>query len=96
MPVNPAAEHGVFPLPTAISIFDVRRKDREALFNIRAGVYSYSELIEKADEKLKRIEELYQKSDLPAEPDCDYAEKLLISMRGGFYSKRKDSNHRFR
>lgn len=64
----------------------VRRKDKEELFKIRAGVYSYSELIEKADKKLERIEELYLKSDLPAEPDCDYAEKLLISIRDGFYS----------
>lgn len=64
----------------------VRRKDKEELLRIKAGIYSYSDLIEKADTKLKKIEELYKKSDLPAEPDFDYAEELLVSIRDRFYS----------
>jgi uncharacterized protein len=64
----------------------VRRQDKEELLKIRAGVYSYTELIEKADSKLLRIEKLYKKTDLPSEPDYEYAEKLLLSIRDQFYS----------
>jgi uncharacterized protein len=63
----------------------VRRHDREALLRIRAGEYGYEELIDMADKKLKRIEELFQKSDLPAEPDRGYAERLLVSIRNETY-----------
>jgi len=63
----------------------VRRKDKEELLKIKSGFYSYSELIEKTDAKLEKIEELYKKSDLPSEPDIEYAEKLLVAIRDQFY-----------
>jgi len=66
----------------------VRRKDREELLRIRSGVYSYDELLERADGKLKRIEMLYAKSDLPDVPDKEYAEKLLIQIRRDYYQKK--------
>ena len=67
----------------------VQRKDKEELFKIRAGEYEYTELLEKADQKLKRIEKLFKKSDLPTEPDYNYAEKLLFSIRDQYYLRDK-------
>jgi hypothetical protein len=65
----------------------VRRNDKEELLKIRNGEYSYEELIEKADQKLNKIEKLYRNSDLPLQPDTEYAEQLLISIRTQFYSE---------
>jgi hypothetical protein len=67
----------------------VARNDREELMKIRAGAYSYQELIEKAEQKLKRIEKMYRESDLPDIPDYEYAEKLLVTIRSDFYSGKK-------
>jgi hypothetical protein len=63
----------------------VRRTDAEELLKIRAGEYSYTELLQRADAKLARIREIYRTSDLPAEPDHEYAERVLISIRTDFY-----------
>jgi hypothetical protein len=63
----------------------VRREDNAELLKIRAGEYSYPELIEKARIKLERIQELFRKSGLPDEPDCHYAEKMLVAIRKNAY-----------
>jgi hypothetical protein len=47
----------------------VRRPDREFLLKIRSGVFSYEELLEQANEKIARMDELYRQSDLPEMPD---------------------------
>ena len=45
----------------------------------------YEDLVKQAEEKIERIKELYERSDLPDMPDRDQAEELLITMREGFY-----------
>jgi len=65
----------------------VERQDREELLRIKSGQYSYEELLDRADEKLKRIEMLFEKSTLRHEPDREYAENLLIELRGARYRK---------
>jgi uncharacterized protein len=63
----------------------VRREDTTELRKIRDGEYSYPELIEKARIKIERIQDLFGKSGLPDEPDCQYAEKALVSIRKRMY-----------
>lgn len=64
---------------------NVRRTDREFLLKIRAGEFSYEELVELANEKIYQIDELYEKSDLPEQPDLIKAEEILVKMREILY-----------
>ena len=64
---------------------NVRRHDREFLLKIRSGVFSYEELVELANEKVFQIEELYEKSDLPEQPNLEKAEEVLIEIREMLY-----------
>ena len=63
----------------------VHREDRDFLLRIRAGDFEYEELIGMVEEKMIRIEELYGRSSLPDEPDCQKAEDLLVRIREEFY-----------
>lgn len=64
---------------------NVRRHDREFLLKIRSGLFSYEELVELANEKVFQIEELYEKSDLPEQPNLEKAEEVLIEIREMLY-----------
>jgi len=64
---------------------NVRREDREFLLEIRAGVYSFEELVDLANEKIGEIELLYNQCDLPESPDITKAEELLIEIREKLY-----------
>lgn len=63
----------------------VRRNDRESLLQIRSGIFSYEELVERANEKVMKIEDLYKKSGLPDAPDLFKVESVLIYMRDELY-----------
>jgi len=63
----------------------VRREDREFLLKIRSGVFEFDELMQMVDEKMERINRLYEKSDLPDLPDIAKAENLLVQIREDFY-----------
>ena len=63
----------------------VHRNDREWLLRIRAGEFAFYELMGQVEEKMARIEELYQRADLPEKPDAAMAEGLLVRMREEFY-----------
>jgi uncharacterized protein len=63
----------------------VHREDREFLLRIRKGEFEYDELIEMAEDKMKKIEGLYAVSDLPDRPDVQKAEELLVKIREEFY-----------
>jgi len=64
---------------------NVFRSDREYLLGIKAGNYSFDELVKIADEKMVLIEEAYDKSSLPEAPDPELAENLLVRIREEFY-----------
>lgn len=64
---------------------NIRRHDREFLLKIRSGVFSYEELVKLANEKVFIIDELYEKSNLPDQPDLEKAEEILIEMRETLY-----------
>ncbi len=66
--------------------FSVRRtKDRDFLWEIRQGKFAYEELVEKATEKMQKIELLFDRSDLPDAPDEATLNELLIKLRSTFY-----------
>lgn len=65
----------------------VRRPNREYLLSIRKGDFMYEDLVKQAEEKILKIQELYEKSDLPEIPDRNKAEGLLVRMREEFYKR---------
>jgi len=64
---------------------NVRRPEREFLLNIRSGAFDYQELVDMANNKIQHIDELYEKSDLPEQPDMMKIEVLLVEMREHLY-----------
>jgi hypothetical protein len=65
----------------------VKRPNREELLDIKYGKYEYEELITKAHEKLKQIDEIYSKSILPDKPQRDKVEEILVKIRIDFYNQ---------
>jgi hypothetical protein len=64
---------------------NVRRKDRDYLLSIRRGDFLYDDLVEKANDQIARIYELYKTSDLPETPDIEASDKLLCFLREKLY-----------
>jgi hypothetical protein len=64
---------------------NVRRAERDWLLRIRAGEFSYDELVARAEEKIAVVNELFAKSDLPETPDLLVGESVLIRIRKEFY-----------
>lgn len=60
---------------------NVRRNNREELLSIRRGEYSYETLLREAEEKIKKLEDVYETSSLPEEVDKKIVEKLLLEIR---------------
>ncbi|OKL40005.1 nucleotidyltransferase domain-containing protein [Pontibacter flavimaris] len=65
----------------------VRRPNREFLLQIKAGAFEYAELLAIAEERIARMDELYEASDLPEEPDTERLNKLLVGVLKSFYKK---------
>jgi len=66
---------------------NVFRKDREFLLKIRTGEFLYEDLMEMANEKITRIEQLFAVADLPDQPDEAASNKLLVEMRECLYEE---------
>jgi len=64
---------------------NVRRPNREQLLSIRRGEYDYDHLISEAEDKIKRIDEIYKDSTLPPNLDRGFVDVLLIQIRKEFY-----------
>jgi uncharacterized protein len=67
---------------------NTRRPNRDYLLHIRSGAFEYEDLLQQAEEKMKWIEELYQQSSLPEEPDEKAVNSLLVEMRREFYAEK--------
>ena len=65
-----------------------KRPDRDYLLSIRSGVFEYDHLLMMAEEKMQKIEMLYEHSTLPELPDSDVVNELLVRMRKLFYTNR--------
>lgn len=59
----------------------VRRPNAEELLKIRRGEVKLDELIEQAEEDIKRLDEVFAKSSLPKEVDRDWVNNLLLKIR---------------
>lgn len=64
---------------------NVLRPNREELLDIRLGNHTYKELVDGANGKIKRIDELYKISELPAETDKSFIDGILLQFRKHFY-----------
>ena len=63
----------------------VKRPNRGELLKIRNGYWQYDELIEKANLKMKAVEQAYISSQLQEEPNLAEIEKILIDIRHKLY-----------
>ncbi len=66
---------------------NVFRNDRNFLLSIKEGKFEYDELLMNAEELKNELPALYQKSDLPGEPDVQRIDELLIKMREAYYGE---------
>jgi uncharacterized protein len=66
---------------------NVRRANREALLEIRAGNFDYEVLLERAAQKIAQIEQAFEESTLPASPDMQKIETILCSIRRQWYAR---------
>lgn len=64
---------------------NVRRPNREDLLDIRRGIFEYKDLMERAEAKVAKIEQLYQDSSLPPKPNKALIEQILVDIRKAFY-----------
>ncbi|MGZ3159297.1 MAG: DNA polymerase beta superfamily protein, partial [Burkholderiaceae bacterium] len=64
----------------------IRRSDRDELLAIKAGRFSYEDLMAKAALELESIDESFASSQLQGEPDLDQIEKWAIEIRKAWYS----------
>jgi len=59
----------------------VKRPDREVLLEIRAGKWSYEQLMEAVDKENKKVDELYKTSNvLPNKPDLNAIDNLCMEL----------------
>ncbi|MFD2717864.1 DNA polymerase beta superfamily protein [Hymenobacter monticola] len=63
----------------------VRRPNREFLLQIRRGEFDYEELVAEAEKLVQRVETAFASSHLPAMPEKEVAEQLLLRVRRQFY-----------
>ena len=60
---------------------NVRRQNREQLLDIRKGVYEYDILVKEAEDKIRKMDEVFEKSTLPEEVDIKIVQDLLLEIR---------------
>lgn len=70
----------------ASGILQVRRPNRTELLEIKRGVFKYDVLLEMADKKLQRINNLYESSVLQESPDITIGNNLLVEIRKSVYA----------
>lgn len=66
---------------------NVWRKDREFLLDVKQGKYEYDDLLTKAELLKNELPVLFQRSNLPGEPNADSINRLLVDMRENYYKK---------
>lgn len=64
----------------------VARPNRQQLLDIRNGKWEYEELLTRAEEKMKAVEQAYTRSKLPEQPDIESSTKLLVALRLKLYA----------
>jgi hypothetical protein len=64
----------------------VRRKNAQELIDIRKGKVDLESLLDRAEQDIKEIDDLFKNSELPDFVDKDFMNSLLISIRKEFYN----------
>ena len=64
---------------------NVRRPNREQLLSIRRGEYDYGQLVGEAEDKIKRMDEIFLNSNLDPVLDREFVDELLIQIRKVWY-----------
>ena len=59
----------------------VRRPNAEELLKIRKGEFDLETILNKANEDLDKLNEVYKNSNLPEEVDREFVNDLLIQIR---------------
>jgi hypothetical protein len=67
---------------------NIRRKNREELLSIRRGEYDYDKLVGEAENKIKRMDDVFEESGLPKTIDRDFLDVLLIKIRKEYYGRK--------
>jgi predicted nucleotidyltransferase len=67
----------------------VRREDAKELLDIRHGKVNLEMLIAMADDEINKMDEIFDKSNLPDDVDPTLVNKLLIAIRRNFYGIHK-------
>ena len=69
-------------------VLNVRRPDAEELLNIRAGGWTYEEVVEYAEEMDNHVREvLYKTTSLPKKPDVKLAAELIMTLQDMTWKK---------
>jgi hypothetical protein len=67
---------------------NVRRNNREELLSIRKGEWDYDKLVEDAENKIKKMDAVFESSNLPKSIDRDFLNELLLKIRKEYYGKK--------
>lgn len=67
---------------------NIRRDNREELLSIRRGEYDYDKLVEDAELKIKRMDDVFELSTLPRSINRDFLNDLLIKIRKEYYGRK--------
>lgn len=62
------------------------REDRDFLLAIKAGAYSYEDLVKMAEFKMENLQKIYNDSTLPNGPDITKVNLVLSQLRESFYA----------
>jgi hypothetical protein len=65
----------------------VKRPNAQELIDIRCGKIDLKTLISIAEEKIKKMDDLFENSKLPNKVDCKFTKNLLMKIRESFYGK---------
>ncbi len=65
---------------------NIRVENRDELLDIKAGNWSYDEVMQKAETLIKSIEHYHSISKLPDSPNLGKTTKILVEIRETFYS----------
>jgi len=63
----------------------VRRSDRDFLLNIKAGGFEYDDLLDKANNLMLEIDQVFEKSHLADTPNSEKLADVLLQIRNHFY-----------
>lgn len=64
----------------------IRVENRDELLDIKAGNWSYDNVMKKAEELIQSIEYYHSKSSLPEYPDLEKTTKILVEIRENLYT----------